>query len=135
MAYPGELCVPSVLRCQITLWDDTVIGVIILDGHEIGGRATEGHERQIESVLATPMITEEGNVFREDDPRRWFEGLPDQWHGLRLFADFIDGGINMSIAMDYSATGQSTSQLVPKIANDPARVYVLLASNTLNPLQ
>jgi hypothetical protein len=41
----------------------------------------------------------------------------------------------MSIAMDYSATGQSTSQLLPKIANDPARVYVLLASNTLNPLQ
>ena len=51
---------------------------------------TEGHERHIESVLATPMITEEGKVFREDDPQRWFEGLPDQWHGSRLFAHFMD---------------------------------------------
>jgi len=65
-------------------------GTIIMHGGVITGQAEPGHETLMRTVMSSPVVLREGKVKREDNPEKWFRGLPYQYHGSYLQAELFE---------------------------------------------
>ncbi len=72
-------------ECEITKEGD-LVGLILLDGGTITAKAAKGYDVLMRSILEEPVFVVDKKVYRGKDPIAWFEGLPRQYHGSRVWA-------------------------------------------------
>jgi hypothetical protein len=74
-------------ECEITM-EDGVAGVITLDDKTVTAKASPNHTALIRNIMKNPVyVDDKGTIKREDDPVGWFEGLPLNYHGSRVWAE------------------------------------------------
>lgn len=72
-------------ECEITV-NDQFVGLIILDDGQAAGKAVKGYEGLIGTILMDDVLVDDERISREEDPEAWFNGLPIQYHGSRIYA-------------------------------------------------
>ncbi len=71
-------------ECEVTT-EDGLVGLVVLDGETISAKAANGYEVLMQSILEDPVYVDK-KIYRDKDPLAWFEGLPRQYHGSRIWA-------------------------------------------------
>lgn len=77
-------------ECEITT-EGGLVGLVVLDGKTITAKAAKGYNVLMESILDDPVFVDK-KIYRDKDPVAWFEGLPRQYHGSRVWASIREIG-------------------------------------------
>jgi hypothetical protein len=78
-------------ECEITKESD-LVGLIVLDGGIVSAKAAKGYDVLMRSILDEPVFVDDKTIYRRKDPVAWFEGLPRQYHGSRVWASIREIG-------------------------------------------
>lgn len=80
-------------KCEIVIaMDDAnlVAGVVALDDGVLSASANPGYEAMMQEVLTDFNVAKGGDkIFPKDDPEAWFNALPYQYHGSRMWARIV----------------------------------------------
>jgi len=80
--------------CQIMVTEESgskLAAILVYVGGKITGKAEPGYEDLVKDTLAQLHIVDGGErrVSLKDDPKAWFEALPETYNGSYLRAKMI----------------------------------------------
>ena len=73
--------------------EQTLAGKILLDGKKIRLEPVKGHMLLLKNIYKESVYMKGKQLSSDDDPEKWFEGLPYQYSGSAVRAE-ITGGKN-----------------------------------------